>query len=311
MNTEPNAAVRGGIDPGAMVLGVLFVTMWSSAFTTARIIVLEVAPLTALMVRFAISGVLCVGIARLIGQSLDLSRRQWLACIVFGVCQNAIYLGANFISMQWIEASLAAIIASTMPFQVAVLNLLFFGVRLNPVGIGGLLVGFLGVLIIVTGRISMGLELLGVVLCLVASIGFCLATLAVRQATSGGNLMMIVGIQLLVGCAVLVPLALVFETAQMPDVSFRLVAAFSYQTLVPGIVATWLWFYLINRIGPTRASSFHFLNPFLGVVVAAAVLGEPVGFADFVGVAIITAGILAVQMAKETQHERTLSSRQT
>lgn len=287
-------------------MGLLFALMWSSAYSTARIIVLEVPPLTALSARFAISGALGIGIALLLGQKLRLDRRQWKACVVMGVCHNGICLSANFVSMQWIEASLAAIIASTMPLQVALLNLVAFGIRLNRMGIGGLLVGFVGVVIIMAGRISFGLEFLGVALCLVATIALCFATLAVRQATSGGNLFAIMGIQLWIGCAFVLPPALIFETIEAPNLSFPLIAAFVYQTLVPGMVALWLWFVLVKRVGPTRAAAFHFLNPFLGVMMAVILLGEHAGVAELVGVVVITAGIVAVQMASEYRRPKPL-----
>ena len=80
--------------------------------------------------------------------------------------------------------------------------------------------------------------------------------------------------------------------------SWQLVLAFAYTTLVPGLAATWLWFVLVSRIGPVRAATFHFLNPFFGVAVAAALLGEKLEVWDIVGVVIIAAGILAVQLSK-------------
>jgi len=100
-------------------MGLAFAAMWSSAFTSARIIVEYAPPLIALAFRFLISGVIGVGIAAWLGQSMRLSRRQWVGVLVFGLCQNALYLGLNFVAMQTIEASLAAIIASTMPLLVA------------------------------------------------------------------------------------------------------------------------------------------------------------------------------------------------
>ena len=111
------------MDLRAIGLGLAFVIMWSSAFTSARIIVAEAPPLSALALRFLISGVIGVVIARLMGQTWHLTRAQWKSVVIFGICQNALYLGLNFVAMQWIEASLASIIASTMPLIVAVQEL--------------------------------------------------------------------------------------------------------------------------------------------------------------------------------------------
>jgi drug/metabolite transporter (DMT)-like permease len=68
--------------------------------------------------------------------------------------------------------------------------------------------------------------------------------------------------------------------------------------LVPGLAATWVWFLLVQRIGAVRGATFHFLNPFFGVAIAAALLSEGLNLTDVIGVAIIMAGILAVQLSK-------------
>jgi probable blue pigment (indigoidine) exporter len=78
----------------------------------------------------------------------------------------------------------------------------------------------------------------------------------------------------------------------------KAVAAFLYQIFVPGLAATLLWFALVSRVGAVKASAFHFLNPFFGVIIAALLLGEHIQLTDVIGVAIAAAGILAVQLAR-------------
>ena len=51
------------MDIRAIAMGVAFAVMWSSAFTSARIIVAAAPPLTALSLRFLISGLMGVAIA--------------------------------------------------------------------------------------------------------------------------------------------------------------------------------------------------------------------------------------------------------
>ncbi|MGR3492336.1 MAG: DMT family transporter, partial [Shimia sp.] len=191
------------MDRIAIAMGLAFAFMWSSAFTSARIIVAEAPPLLILSLRFAISGLLAILIARALGQAFGLTRAQWRATVIFGLCQNALYLGLNFIAMQWIEASLAAIIASTMPLLVAFALWAGMGERLTAPGVAGLFAGFAGVALIMGSRLSGGADLLGVMLCLIGVVSLTAATLALRTASSGGNLLMVVGYQMLVGSAVL------------------------------------------------------------------------------------------------------------
>ncbi|SFH44038.1 Threonine/homoserine efflux transporter RhtA [Palleronia marisminoris] len=285
------------MDARALFLGIAFAVMWSSAFTSAKIVVAHAPPLTALAFRFAISGLIAVVIARALGQTWRLTPPQWRATVVFGLCQNALYLGLNFIAMRTIDAGLASIIASTMPLLVALVGWLVFRERLPAMGVTGLLAGLAGVALIMGSRISGGVDMGGLALCIVAVVALTVATLSVRGASSGGNLLMVVGLQMLVGSAILTVAALLFEEWQV-DWTPSLILAFAYTTLVPGLAATLTWFVLVGRIGATRAASFHFLNPFLGVALAALVLGEQLGPLDLAGVAIIMAGILAVQLTK-------------
>jgi drug/metabolite transporter (DMT)-like permease len=287
------------MDIRAIAMGVAFAVMWSSAFTSARIIVAAAPPLTALSLRFLISGILGVLIARMLGQSWHLTRGQWRATIIFGICQNALYLGLNFVAMQTIEAGLAAIIASTMPLLVGLAGWLIFGERIGALGMVGLLAGVLGVVIIMGARLSGGgVDMYGLMLCVAGVIALTFATLAVRGATSGGNFLMIVGLQMLVGSVALGGAAVGLETIEV-DWSWTLIAAFAYTTLVPGLAATLVWFMLVNRIGAVKAATFHFLNPFLGVAIAAVILNEQLGLREGVGVAVIMGGILAVQLSKQ------------
>ena len=130
------------------------------------------------------------------------------------------------------------------------------------------------------------------------AVALAVATLSVRTASGGGNLLMVVGLQMLVGAIALAPFALALEPFEV-NWNPGLIAAFAYTTLVPGLAATWVWFELVQRIGAVRAATFHFLNPFFGVAIAAVLLGEQLGLLDVIGVAVVTVGILAVQLSKQ------------
>ena len=247
------------MDIRALLLGTAFAAMWSSAFATARVIVAHAPPLGSLSLRFLISGLIAVVIAWLLGQTWRLAPRQAWAVILLGLCQNALYLGLNFVA--------------------------------------GLAAGFAGVGLIMGTRLSGGADPFGIALCVGGAVALAVATLTIRGAATGGNLLMVVGLQMLVGSVVLGAISAMFETISV-TVSPAFLAAFAYQIFVPGLTATLIWFALVGRIGSTRASTFHFLNPFFGIAIAAVLLGERIRPLDILGVAVAMAGILAVQMAR-------------
>ena len=287
------------MSPKALILGLMFAFIWSSAFTSARVIVSNAPPLGALSLRFFLSGIIALIIAIWLRQNFKLTKNQLQATIIFGLCQNTIYLGLNFVAMQWIEASLAAIIASSMPLLVALLGWLFLGQRLSIIGVAGLGIGFLGVTLIMGFRLNTGISELGLIYCVLGAVALSIATLAVRNTNSEGNLMVIVGYQMLIGGASLSIFSIMLET-YIIVFNWTLLVAFVYTTLVPGLIATVIWFWLVNEIGAVKAATFHFLNPFFGVSIAAVVLGEPLGASDYLGVFIVTIGILLVQTSKQS-----------
>ena len=284
-----------------LILGITFALMWSSAFTSAKIIVSSAPPLSALSLRFLVSGLLAIGIGWLLGQSLKLTSSQWKATIIFGMCQNSIYLGLNFIAVQRIEASVAAIIASTMPLIVAFLGWIIFRDKLKPLAMFGLVLGFIGVLIIMNTRIQNINDLGAISLCVLGAISLAIATLSVKNATSGGNLWIIVGYQMIIGSIALLPFALLLEEINIAW-SFKLIIAFFYTTLIPGLLATWVWFVLVSKVGAVKGATYHFLNPFFGVLIAYIILKESIGLSDYIGVIVVSVGIIIVQLSRNVKN---------
>jgi|TARA_B110000467_G_C18232951_1_gene429817 probable blue pigment (indigoidine) exporter len=287
------------MDFRSILMGVSFSLIWSSAFTSAKILVTAASPLMVLSLRFLISGLIGITLARMLGQKIQLNRGEWTVVVIIGISQNALYLAFNFIAMQWIEASLASIIASLLPLLVAAVCLVFLGEKTGFKGMLGLTVGFGGVLVIMLDKLSGSSASLGMILCLIGVAALAGATLYVGRVMSlNKNVVMIVGLQMLVGSITLFPFSLIFETWYI-EWSTIFILAFLYTTLVPGLLGTIIWFLLVKRVGPVRAATFHFLNPFFGVLVAALILAEPLSVRDVIGVTIIMAGILLVQLNRK------------
>src|SRR3546814_16488923 len=114
----------------------------------------------------------------------------------------------------------------------------------------------------------------GMLLAFLCVIGLATGTALVKKGDFGTGLLMVVGLQMLVGSLTLLPFALWFD--DLADVSLNpgLLVAFAYIVLFPGIIATFLWFTLLARGSATEPSAYHFLTPVFGVAVAWAVLSE-------------------------------------
>jgi drug/metabolite transporter (DMT)-like permease len=83
---------------------------------------------------------------------------------------------------------------------------------------------------------------------------------------------------------------------QIADQSFHFGAlvwiGFAFAVLGPLVITNLLWFTAIDRVGPSRASLFANLQPFLAALVALALLSEPITTVQIVGGVAIAGGIL-------------------
>lgn len=278
-----------------IMLGLSFAIIWSSAFTSARIAMFDAPPFLLLSVRFLFSGTIAIVIAYLLGQSINFSKAEWYAICIFGLCQNTIYLGLNFVAMQWIDASLAAMIASLLPLVVTIFSWYFLKERLSKLGLIGLLIGLSGVLFILNAGITSKLNTIGIIFCLLGVVALAIATIVVRYA-SGKNLLMMIGLQMIVGSLTLFPLSIAFEVWEVTW-TMSLLTAFLYTTIFPGLLATLIWFKLLYFLGPIKAAAFHFLNPFFGVLIAHLILSEKLLFQQIVGVSLIMVAIFILQLS--------------
>ena len=169
------------MEPKSVIMGLGFVILWSSAFTSAKIIVQYSPPLLILAVRFFLTGSLGLLLAKLFCEKTSLTKKEWYSIVAFGLCQNTVYLGCNFIAMGSIDAFLAVIIASMLPLLVAIFSWVIKIDKIGFMGILGMVFGVFGCLIILKDKIMVPSNLFGIVFCLIGATALSVATLLVKN----------------------------------------------------------------------------------------------------------------------------------
>jgi drug/metabolite transporter (DMT)-like permease len=274
----------------------LYIVLWSSAFVPSKIGVLGSSPLWFLVVRFAVSGVIALGIALALGARLPRTRRGWISVAVLGILGNAVYLGCTYEALRHMSAGVGAIVTSTNPIVLAIIAPWALREPLTRNKIIGMILGFGGVVAIMivrtgsgTANVSdTGLAFLGV-------LGSVAATIVFKRWCGDLDLRAVSGLQLLAAGIVLLPLAVVFEGAPHAIWSTQFVVSFWYVVLVMSVGASLLWFWLLTHGEASRVTAYYFLTPVFGLVIAAIVLHEPVSWRDAGGLLGIALGIALVQ----------------
>lgn len=289
------------------VLGVIFCTLWSSAFIAAKFGLTVSPPLTQLSIRFLFAGLLLCLFMIILKKSWPNNLGDIWTGIALGLLNNALYLGLFFVAMQTITAGLSALIAALTPLVTVILARPFLGERITLRAIGGVGLGLLGAIIVLSGRLgplfgsadngesSGGFEdPFGVILGFCAMVCLSLGTILFRKRGAQCDLFVLNTIQTLASGIALLPLALLFEDWGSIVFNHVFFLSTGYLAIMLSIIALVIWFRMIQIGGAGPASAFHFLNPGIGMLFGFAILGEPLAWLDLIGLIPIVVGIILV-----------------
>ena len=276
-------------------LAILFSLLWASAFLAVKVALAASPPLFLMGSRFVVAAALLLGYAALRRQTFPAGLRAWGRLAVLGLLNYAAYLGIAAVALRHLSAGMGAVLASTIPLLLAVAGVALLGERLTRLRVGGLGLAFVSVLLMMWSRTSPRDQPSAMALILFANVFYAAGTILFKRWRPAVPAAVLNGAQLLAaGLALLLPSLLLEPVAQVRLVpSFLL--AMAYLTFAVSLGAMSIWFFMLRAGDATRASSYFFLNPIFGLLLAALLLGEPLHGLDLVGTAGVAAGIYLVQ----------------
>lgn len=277
------------------LIGCAFSALWASAFIAGKVALTFCDPLSLLMARFAVAGLLMAAwVLAWRGPSPLLELGLWINGAILGVFNNALYLGLSFVGLMTVSPETTVLIVSTAPFMTTGLSVLAGGPRSLRQALGAAM-GFCGVYIVISHRMQGGGEdLFGLALVFLGTAAFSAGTVFYRMRGQRYDPVALNGVQNLVGAAVLLPFA---QQPLAPFVALgepAFFVVFAHLVAVVSIMTFLIWLALVRRIGAAHAASFHLLNPVFGVVLSAAVFGTEILASDIVGMGVVIVGLAVV-----------------
>jgi drug/metabolite transporter (DMT)-like permease len=195
----------------------------------------------------------------------------------------------------------AIVLASTVPFFVALLARIFLREKVSLSTLIGLVAGFAGVTMVVSSQLGGdegGTELaLGMFFALLAALSGGGSTIVLKEVAEKHPDLDAVGFttgQLLVGGAVVLALALGVDGTGGADWSSgELWGAVAFISIGATAIASVAFLGGLKRLSATRASAWLFLSPVVAVIIEIA-LGETPAALVFAGMVLTIAGIAIV-----------------
>ena len=200
-----------------------------------------------------------------------------LATAVLGITLNQICF---VYALTNTGASDVALLGATGPIVTALLATAVGLERLGRRHWLSVAIGMAGVVLIVGGSTNGGVgtsSLLGAGLALGATICASASALPIRPLMQRYSAWRILAFEMVVGSLLLWPIALPSLVGQdFTRVTLGGWGSLGYAAVATGVVTNLLYFTGIDRVGPSRAAVFGYLQSFLGVLFAVALLGERV-----------------------------------
>ena len=283
----------------------LFVLLWSTGFIGAKYGIPYAPPFYFLAIRMAIASLLLFIAISFLRKSQPITRSIIGPSTLIGLTIHGAYLGGFFFAVsRGAPAMVTALIASLQPVLVSLFAAKFLGEPLSGRAVTGLLLGLLGLVVVISPRMTMtgadSVSVIAITACFIGLLGGTSGT--ILQKKYGGAIPTLAGtsVQFAATSVVLFTLALLFEK---PEITWtvQFIGALVWLILALSFGAILLLFYLLSKGSAASVSSLYYLVPPATAIEAYFFFDERITAVSIIGGLITVLGVyLVVSKQKET-----------
>ena len=270
---------------------IVFIILWSSAFITSKPITVDASPFAALCFRFTFVTIGFALFSIITNQKLFTDLNKILKAMISGILFHGLYLGGVFYSIsKGFPVGITALIVCLQPILTAILA----GPLLNEVVTWrqwiGIILGFLGTLIVLGFDGGKELPVVGIVASFIALAAVTAGTL--WQKTLSEDLPLSVSNTYQAFSASCFHLIVALALGDwFINLTLGFVLSMGWQILAVSFGAFTILMYLIKNDSASKTATLFFLVPPVSVFMAWIFINENITIADFIGLLIATLGV--------------------
>jgi drug/metabolite transporter (DMT)-like permease len=293
-------AKSGGISPDWILFGALGF-FWGSSYLFIKIgVEAGLPPFSLVTLRLSFGLLLLAAVVMVSRQPLPRQLGTYGHLLVIGILSVALPFSLITWAEQSVDSTLAAVINGAVPlFTIVIAAALLADEPFTLPRVVGLLVGFVGVAILVgfDPGVLAGTSLLPALALLGSSVSYAAGGVYARRFLHGLRPMITALFEVTFALAIAASLSVLFDGGITPPRSWDGLLAVVWLGLLGSGLAFLTFFRLLGRWGATRTSLVAYLLPVWGLMLGAAVLGEPLDARLILGTALVIAGIALVNLA--------------
>ena len=269
--------------------------IWGSTYLGIRVALQSYPPFLLASTRFAIAGLLMLGYLRWRGVAMP-TARQWRNAAVTGVLLLGFGNGLVCLAEESVSSGVSAVAVASMPLFAALFTGMFgeWPTRRETLG---LLIGFIGVIVLNFGSSLTGSHL-GAIALLVASMAWAFGSVWSRRQDMPSGMMNTCA-QMLCGSVALSIVGFLVGEKLPAHPSLHATLAVGYLVVFGSLIAFSAYLYVLKHARPAFATSYAYVNPPVAVLFGVLLLGEHVSRFDLAGMAIILLGVAIITFARQ------------
>ncbi|MCH7872377.1 MAG: drug/metabolite exporter YedA [Planctomycetes bacterium] len=306
---------RSQPSPAKIMVVVAFAAVyiiWGSTYLAIRVAVETIPPFLMAGVRYMIAGGILYAWLRWRGVAAP-ARIHWRSAAVVG---GLMLLGGNG-GVVWAEqpgkvpSSIAALMVSAVPLWMVLINWARpRGVRPTSIEALGLILGFVGVVILVAPGSMSGSEPIdrgGAIALILAPIFWATGSIYSRHAKLPESVFLATGMQMLAGGALLVLAGSVtgeWGRVNVEAISTKSVLAFGYLVVFGALIGFTAYIWILRVSTPAKVGTYAYVNPAIAVFLGWVLLSEPITSSMLVAMAVILTGVILITTRATSKSER-------
>tara|TARA_R110002049_G_scaffold23781_7_gene84880 strand:- start:99034 stop:99954 length:921 start_codon:yes stop_codon:yes gene_type:complete len=271
--------------------------VWGGTFLVTEVALTGITPFWLAASRIGFAAVVMLTIWGMRGFSLfhtPPDRGQIVTLIAIGVISSALPFsllawGQQFVTSGFAGVSMASVALIVLPLA----HFLVPGERLTPRKIGGFLIGFVGVVVLIGGQAfestGAAMEAPGRIACIAAASCYAVGSILMRRLPPVDPVGLAT-VLMLIGAVVMLPAALTVERPP-PLPAPNTLAVLAFLGLVPTAAASFLRVLVVRSAGPVFMSLVNYQVPLWSVLMGAMILNEPLPPSLIYAMALILAGV--------------------
>lgn len=275
-----------------MATVILIAALIGGNFSALKLALDHTTPLLLAGMRTVIGGSALLAFALLRGERFPTRAVELRRIFVVSFSVTTVSSALLVFGVDRVPAGVASLVSSTMPLFTALLSFALLGTTVARIGVLGLSVGFAGTIVLAWPSLSGEAAAIGIAALALSAIAWAFGTVFLGWKDFGGvSQIMLVGVQLAMSAAILIPTALVLEGTAETEWSAGLVVPLLYASIPANAVTFTLMAVVAQRASPTQASATAYLIPMFGVLFGWLIRDEVLGRAEVVGGAFVVAGV--------------------